>query len=248
VRLGRQEAVGNTFCKIVFDGSRLSISGVEGPLQSGNCRGGCGQIDMHADQWRFAEYAPGWSAETVARFVAVWGEWHLNDLRAYDAAMKRDGWHNLARREMLGFEFVLTSEASADKKAAESAALAALRAGEPFEPSPSQYRAAVRPYSATVWVYADQPEPKAPGSLAYDAGAYERARDLWGHNKGGVKPPERKTLGWLKPSDHADGLLTKKHPETGNGYGSGWYREDVPTDVLEWLSSLPDADIKPAWV
>ncbi len=32
-------------------------------------------------------------------------------------------------------------------------------------------------------------------------------------------------------------------------YGSAWLREEVPADVLDFLrSSLPDADITPAWV
>ena len=35
------------FCKIKIAEGRLSISGVEGPTQSGNCRGSAGQIVMH---------------------------------------------------------------------------------------------------------------------------------------------------------------------------------------------------------
>ena len=37
------------------------------------------------------------------------------------------------------------------------------------------------------------------------------------------------------------------NPE-GERYGSKWWREDVPEDVLVWLAALPDADRKPAWV
>ena len=78
---GRRMSV---FCKVEFSDGRLSISGVEGPLASGNALGGCGQIDMHLPQvpaalWTFAE---GWNADLLARFLAVWGEWHLNDLTA----------------------------------------------------------------------------------------------------------------------------------------------------------------------
>ncbi len=34
------------FAKIEIDNGKLSISGVIGPMKSGNARGGCGQIDM----------------------------------------------------------------------------------------------------------------------------------------------------------------------------------------------------------
>lgn len=35
------------FIRIQYTGGNLSITGVEGPLKSGNAAGGCGQIDMH---------------------------------------------------------------------------------------------------------------------------------------------------------------------------------------------------------
>ena len=86
VRLGRQPGTGFTFCKITFTDGRLSITGVEGPTKDGNARGSCGQIDMH--EWTFDQYAPGWDAEKVARFLAVWSEWHLNDMKAGSPAQE----------------------------------------------------------------------------------------------------------------------------------------------------------------
>jgi hypothetical protein len=85
VRVGTVD-VGNSrasvFCKIEFDGRRLSISGVEGPLPSGNARGGCGQIDMHLSADSFRTFGPGWSRAKAAEFLRIWGRWHLNDMRA----------------------------------------------------------------------------------------------------------------------------------------------------------------------
>lgn len=37
-------------------------------------------------------------------------------------------------------------------------------------------------------------------------------------------------------------------PETGYKYGSAWLAVEVPADALEFLRSLPDTDITPAWV
>lgn len=79
VHIGRGSN-GNVFCKIEIKDGRLSISGVEGPKSNGDCRGSCGQIDMHP--WGIKEYAAGWDATLEAKFREAWGKWHLNDMRA----------------------------------------------------------------------------------------------------------------------------------------------------------------------
>jgi hypothetical protein len=76
---GRKGA--NLYCKIQFEeNKRLSISGVEGPLPSGNCLGSCGQIDMH--EWKFKKLHSGWTPSLVNKFREVWKNWHLNDMKA----------------------------------------------------------------------------------------------------------------------------------------------------------------------
>ena len=68
------------FCKIELNNGKLSISGVEGPLPSGNARGSCGQIVM--SDWRMKSYSQGWNASLVKKFRKTWQEWHLNDMVA----------------------------------------------------------------------------------------------------------------------------------------------------------------------
>lgn len=88
----------DVFCRIKYDGKRLSISGVEGPKPNGDAWGSCGQIEMHYkhrnpadDDARSAGYAIGpedfswalgWDAERWLGFLDVWHRWHLNDMRA----------------------------------------------------------------------------------------------------------------------------------------------------------------------
>lgn len=146
------------FCSIKFNDGRLSITGVEGPMRSGNCRGGCGQVVMH--EWFFHTYAPGWDAAKVARFREVWDRWHLNDMQAGSPAQST----------------YLREHPVTDRLHYFEAACTALR-GAGLHPDPSHM-----------------------------------------HNG---KP-------YL--------------------YGSAWLREEVPADVLDFLSSLPDADKTPAWV
>lgn len=85
VRVGTEMTYGGRFysiyCHVKYnEKGRLSISGVEGPLPSGNCLGACGQIDMHS--WDIKTYAPGWYPDKVSNFRQTWKRWHLNDLRS----------------------------------------------------------------------------------------------------------------------------------------------------------------------
>jgi hypothetical protein len=74
------------FCEIEYKEGRLSITGVEGPLRSGNCIGSSGQIDMgwfpFNPDGRGVEFSAGWGREMVSKFFEVWDRWHLNDMRA----------------------------------------------------------------------------------------------------------------------------------------------------------------------
>jgi hypothetical protein len=83
IRIGRN-ANGSAYCKIQWDGKRLSITGVEGPHHGGDCKGSCGQINgtlraYTAESWEFAE---GWDYAKLTAFLDLWDEWHLNDMTA----------------------------------------------------------------------------------------------------------------------------------------------------------------------
>lgn len=69
----------DVFVTIRFKEGRLSISGVEGPMSNGDCRGSCGQINMH--EWDIVSYGQGWNQGVVTRLRQVWSDWHLNDMQ-----------------------------------------------------------------------------------------------------------------------------------------------------------------------
>jgi hypothetical protein len=90
VRIGTAKTYGgrgySIFCKIEFKEGQLSISGVEGPTQGGNCLGGCGQIEMHLkDHLDTITPAPGWTRPMLRQFFDIWDRWHLNDMKAGSA-------------------------------------------------------------------------------------------------------------------------------------------------------------------
>ena len=84
VRIGSAKTCGryySIYCAIKYKDGRLSICGVEGPLPSGHAIGGCGQIDMHLSD-DLETFAPGWNRSKLRKFLAIWKEWHLNDMQA----------------------------------------------------------------------------------------------------------------------------------------------------------------------
>ena len=67
----------NVFVTVKFDGSRLSITGVSGPMASGDCKGSAGQC-VNAVR-SVDDFAAGWDASSAARLATIWDRWHLND-------------------------------------------------------------------------------------------------------------------------------------------------------------------------
>lgn len=67
----------NVFCEIKFDGKNLSITGVVGPR--GYSCDSCGQI---VDELVEVNLAKDWDISTRDKFINVWKEWHLNDMKA----------------------------------------------------------------------------------------------------------------------------------------------------------------------
>jgi len=110
VRIGRVPCGRNSadlFCKAEIKDGRLSITGVVGPNQTGNARGGYGQICMEfahrnpADNdRRYREpiepdqitFAPGWDKEKWLDFLDLWERWHLNDMKAGCEHQRKLGW------------------------------------------------------------------------------------------------------------------------------------------------------------
>lgn len=220
------------FLKVEYKEGRLSISGVEGPRTNGDAWGSCGQCVDSLDPSRLRELAPGWTRETVKRLRETWDEWHLNDMRAGCEHQRAEKWAERGRQAVTVYHWRQMDGPRKARDDAEKAAQRALTRGETFAPTPEQVKAANAPWSRETWT------PEAPEG-------YEPATPLYAGMKG---PTESKTLGWLRPDEHPDGLLCRPCPTCGYAYGSAWLREEVPADVVQFLQSLPEADAAPAWV
>lgn len=170
------------FCKIEFsEDGRLSISGVIGPMRSGNAKGGCGQIEMEFDHANPAHndsryehlikaskltFTAGWNRAKWYKFLEYWHDWHLNDMRSGCEHQRAMGWT----------------------------------------------------YEDHHGVY--EPDTK----IIIDE--YDTGEQIMKFNK----------------------YKGEACPICGYSIGSAWLKEEVPQEVIDFLFSLPDTDITPAWV
>ena len=228
-----------TYCNIKFKEGKLSITGVEGPKNNGDCFGSCGQIYDHIEIDTFAN---GWDKETLGKFISVWKNYHLNDMCAYNKEMLALGWDKIAKTECLKYKYMLADNERTLQKDLKARAIESAREGENLKFTPAEIRILDLPLSCEVVATDLEKEPKTPFGM-------KREKDLWGHNKGGLKTPEKTTLGWVRPSEHEKGLLGRKVNEKDNhGYGGKWWMHKVPQEAIGFLLSLPSTDSTPAWI
>lgn len=239
---GRRMSV---YCKIRFVDGKLSISGVEGPLSSGNALGSCGQIDMHYAHRNEADndkrgaliepgefnFAEGWNADLWLDLLDVWKRWHLNDMRAGCEHVDP----RAAQEERTIYHWRLTREVRDAVKDAMAQAEQQLRAGEAVSLDADALALVQLPHEVTTASDTAPSEHYEPNGPRYDGDTYNR-------------PSEVKTRGWLRPSEHPDGLLGKPCEACGYAYGTAWKMEDVPADVIAFLEGLPESAKAPAWV
>lgn len=225
-------APARAFAKIEYDGKKLSICGVIGPMSNGNCKGSAGQC---VDSIREGRPIEDWTPDMLKKFCDIWERWHLNDMRVACEHQRELGWEEEATEEITLYHYRLTRDASAAKKAAENAAIEALQNGKPFTPTEEQTFFASLPYWLDI--YEMPPEKLAPH--------FEPRKPLYAGDHGFE---EKKKRGWVRFGDSEKGILCKPCPVCGYKYGTAWLTEEVPQEVIDWLFALPDTNVSPAWV
>jgi hypothetical protein len=201
----------------------LSITGHYGYGNSG----GWGQI---IDELKnIKNYAPGWNYKKAMKLRGIWQRWHMNGSRAYCEHQRELGWMEKACEKVTLYHWRIARAWTAIIDDEEKSIVAAARMGFQKAMSQDARIASLLPKKVT------HHEPNFPQTAT--AHYYEPAQPMY---KGDSysRPSEEKALGWLKPNEHPEGILTKPCPVCGYKYGSAWLHEDVPQDVLDWLQSL----------
>lgn len=199
----------------------LSITGVEAPLSNGDCRGSAGQIDSLMDETYLANITlePGWTMEQVEKLLAVWRDYHLNDMKPGCDHWAEQGSDN--REKLVIYKMghsrhyydLYSAMKSRVDKAMDTEGQVTLTEEERFIRS--------LPYELEV---------------ADPNGIDEQLKPFYE-----VKKTETKTAGWVYPKEHERGMLTRECKVCGLKYGSSWYIKQIPQSVIDWLTALPAA-------
>lgn len=162
--------------------------------------------------------APYIDSPLYSEILRLWELYHLNDMHPECEHQHAEGWHKIASKKVTLYHWRLTREASNEQKAAEKAAISALKAGETFTPSEQQTFISCLPYSLTT--HTDTP----PENMAK---YYEPKKPLYAGDTGHT---ETKACGWLNESEHPEGILSKACPVCGYKYGTSWVYFPIPAD------------------
>lgn len=219
---------------------RLSITGVHGPMNNGDCHGSAGQctdtlqelVDGPKDRIavRIAVRFPGQltGRQTMQKLADIWRDWHLNDMRAHcDHQLAAHKW-DLSERLTI-WKWKLDAATSQAQREVEASAKRLLLDGQAAQYTEAELELLKLPY----WAYTYTEE--AP-SERY------RAEGMKTERASGLYPLEHMKPGAFPGADscHPRGLLTKPCPTCGHKWGSAWLHKEVPDDVLEFLAALPD--------
>lgn len=162
--------------------------------------------------------APYIDSPLYSEILRLWELYHLNDMHPECEHQHAEGWHKIASKKVNLYHWRLTREASNEQKAAEKAAISALKAGETFTPSEQQTFISCLPYSLTT--HTDTP----PENVAK---YYEPKKPLYTGDTGHT---ETKACGWLHEDEHPEGILSKACPVCGYKYGTSWVYFPIPAD------------------
>lgn len=147
----------------------------------------------------------------LSTLLDIWERWHLNDMRAGCEHQRADP---RLKATLTVCTYGITTETSQARRKAEEQAMDDLKAL-----GAASVGDEVRVLLNLPWEYTG---PEGDVRTGYE-----------------VKKTKRKHAGHVYPTEHPDGMLTRKCETCGYGYGSAWLYEPLPEDVLAFLASLP---------
>lgn len=146
---------------------------------------------------------------TFKQIFRLWNLYHLNDMHPECEHQAAAGWREKAAEKVTLYKFTMTTEAITEQNRTKSAVLRAAQDGETLRLSKEKRLILGLDYSIT------HHSETLPETIAQ----YYK-----------LKSTEIKTLGWLRESEHPDGILCKPCPVCGYAYGSKWVYFPIPEE------------------
>lgn len=253
VKIGERFAL--IYCEIKYCDGNLSISGVVGPLKSGNCLGGCGQINMNFQYGNSIDeslikpneitYARGWNAEKWLDFLDIWEKWHLNDMRSDCVHQRMENWGTKELTVVKVKNQIWRAIGNKNYEELKSAFNIIETHYKKDKDIPTSIIQQYTHSACRAYIFAIQDASKGKVYIPHK----DSMSATWiGENKPIEIVAEKKLSSWVYPYEHPEGVLTKPCPVCGYKYGTAWLKENVPDAVINFLLALPDTDKTPAWI
>lgn len=174
-----------------------------------------GEIWNHAHSY---VYCGGQCLDTIAEYVdnpvfreihELWKLYHLNNMHSECIHQAEQGWKELCKKKVSLYSFSMKGEVFTAQRRLERTVVNRAIAGEPANLTEEERKI-----------------------LCLKAGINSHTKDLpediaqyYAHKK-----TEEKTLGWLRESEHPEGLLARPCPVCGYKYGTAWNFFEIPDE------------------
>ncbi len=153
----------------------------------------------------------------------LWNLYHLNEMHPECEHQRALGWREKATEKVTIYHFNQTHEAISEQRKTKERFLNALINGETVKASPRERLILNLNYTIKT----------------HKNNVSEELAEFYKLNE---KETEIKTLGWLKESQHPDGLLCKSCPVCGYKYGTSWQYMPIPKEdekiILEIIGDV----------
>lgn len=148
----------------------------------------------------------------------------LNDMQPYCEHQKEQGYRDIAREKVTLYKWRQTEDTRTLKSMLKDRINDDLKEKNIAKLSPEHHEIYFLPYTI---------ETVTPEVPKY----YE------------LKETDTKTRGWIGYDEHPTiGILGKPCSVCGYKYGHAWKKEEVPQSAINFIGSLPNAEISPAWI
>lgn len=225
------------FGKIDFEGrGKSNAVVVEVKYDNGNFSA-CGEIwnRSHTDV-----VCGGQCLDTIAQYIKddpifdeiyyLWQRYHLNDMHAECVHQNELGWRDIAKKEVTLYHWSLKTDMFREQNKIKNGYLAELKKGNIVDQS--AHDVFVLNLALSLTTYTDE----LPNVIAE---FYDPKKSLYSGCPGHT---EKKMLGWLRESEHPDGILCKPCPVCGYRYGTSWIKHEIPDNDKERIERLFEND------
>lgn len=220
---------GQAFCEINIIDGKLSIHGVIGPKNNGDCTGASGQCQDEIKE-SMVSLSDDWTPEMFEKFIDTWNEWHLNDLHPECEHQKQLGWIEEGKKKLYKHCFVIDNETSKKQTELEKSIKEKLIEGLSVKLNEEDRKLLSYPFSKPI--YTETPDK-------FDLEHYKYST---------LTAVNSTSRCWVRYEEDERGLIGKPCPVCGYKYGTSWKTVELPEEVVNFIFSLPSTSITPAWV